>query len=209
MRTKTWIAVLAFGVGLAAGWTAATRLEAQQTGIKRTLLLKTELTGIDGREVYLGTAEIAPGASAGRHFHDGHEIGYVLEGAALFEVEGQAPRTLAPGDHYHVDAGKRHDARNTGTAPAKILGSTDRKASLSRPHSVTPTLAFVGLGAMGGRMAKRLLDAGHPVVGYNRTRAKARPLVEAGMRGRGRPGRPPGRRTSCSAWSRTPRRWRR
>jgi 3-hydroxyisobutyrate dehydrogenase-like beta-hydroxyacid dehydrogenase len=43
-------------------------------------------------------------------------------------------------------------------------------------------LGFIGLGAMGGRMAKRLLDAGHPVVGYNRTRAKAEPLAAAGMR---------------------------
>jgi quercetin dioxygenase-like cupin family protein len=121
MMTKIWIAVLALAVGVAVGWTAATTLEAQQTGIKRTLLLKTELAGIDGREVYLGTAEIAPGASAGRHFHDGHEIGYVLDGMALFEVEGQAPVTLKPGDHYHVDAGKRHDARNTGPGPAKVL----------------------------------------------------------------------------------------
>jgi len=44
------------------------------------------------------------------------------------------------------------------------------------------TLGFVGLGAMGSRMAKRLLDAGYPVVGYNRTPAKARWLVEAGLR---------------------------
>lgn len=44
------------------------------------------------------------------------------------------------------------------------------------------TLGFVGLGAMGGRMVKRLLDAGHPVVGYNRTPARAQWLVEAGMR---------------------------
>lgn len=44
------------------------------------------------------------------------------------------------------------------------------------------TLGFVGLGAMGSRMAKRLLDAGYPVVGYNRTRAKAQWLVDAGMR---------------------------
>jgi 3-hydroxyisobutyrate dehydrogenase-like beta-hydroxyacid dehydrogenase len=44
------------------------------------------------------------------------------------------------------------------------------------------TLGFVGLGAMGGRMAKRLLDAGHPVVGYNRTPSRARWLVDAGMR---------------------------
>jgi 3-hydroxyisobutyrate dehydrogenase-like beta-hydroxyacid dehydrogenase len=42
-------------------------------------------------------------------------------------------------------------------------------------------VAFVGLGAMGGRMARRLLDAGHPVVGYNRTAARAASLVSAGL----------------------------
>ncbi len=42
-------------------------------------------------------------------------------------------------------------------------------------------LGFVGLGVMGGRMAKRLLDAGHTVTGYNRTRSKADWLLEAGM----------------------------
>jgi 3-hydroxyisobutyrate dehydrogenase-like beta-hydroxyacid dehydrogenase len=35
---------------------------------------------------------------------------------------------------------------------------------------------------MGGRIAKRLLDAGHRVTGYNRTPAKARWLVDAGLR---------------------------
>jgi 3-hydroxyisobutyrate dehydrogenase-like beta-hydroxyacid dehydrogenase len=44
------------------------------------------------------------------------------------------------------------------------------------------TLGFVGLGAMGSRMALRLLGAGHPLVGYNRTAAKAEPLVAAGMK---------------------------
>src|SRR5437870_3099880 len=43
-------------------------------------------------------------------------------------------------------------------------------------------LGFVGLGAMGGRVTKRLLDAGHTVTGYNRTKSKARWLLEAGMR---------------------------
>src|SRR2546426_1068828 len=43
------------------------------------------------------------------------------------------------------------------------------------------TLGFVGLGTMGGRMAKRLLDAGRRVVGYNRTPEKARALVAAGL----------------------------
>lgn len=42
-------------------------------------------------------------------------------------------------------------------------------------------LGFVGLGKMGGRVAKRLLDAGHSVIGYNRTRSKAQWLLDAGM----------------------------
>jgi 3-hydroxyisobutyrate dehydrogenase-like beta-hydroxyacid dehydrogenase len=43
------------------------------------------------------------------------------------------------------------------------------------------TLGFVGLGAMGGTVARRLLDAGHTVYGWNRTRDKAQPLAEQGM----------------------------
>lgn len=42
-------------------------------------------------------------------------------------------------------------------------------------------VGYVGLGVMGGRIAKRLLDAGHQVVGYNRTPAKAEWLVAAGL----------------------------
>jgi len=44
------------------------------------------------------------------------------------------------------------------------------------------TLGYIGLGAMGSRVVKRLLDAGHTVVGYNRTKAKAQWLLDAGMR---------------------------
>jgi len=43
------------------------------------------------------------------------------------------------------------------------------------------TLGFVGLGAMGARMARRLLDAGYGLWGYNRTASKAAELVRAGM----------------------------
>ena len=42
-------------------------------------------------------------------------------------------------------------------------------------------LGFVGLGLMGSRIVKRLLAAGHQVSGYNRTRAKAESLIQAGM----------------------------
>ncbi len=43
-------------------------------------------------------------------------------------------------------------------------------------------LGFVGLGLMGGQFVKRLLEKGHVVTGYNRTRSKAQWLEQAGMR---------------------------
>lgn len=42
-------------------------------------------------------------------------------------------------------------------------------------------LGYVGLGVMGGQMADRLMQKGHTVTGYNRTRSKAEWLIERGM----------------------------
>lgn len=42
------------------------------------------------------------------------------------------------------------------------------------------TVAVIGLGAMGSRIAVRLLEAGHDVVVWNRTAAKAEPLLARG-----------------------------
>ncbi|HEY6491267.1 MAG: NAD(P)-dependent oxidoreductase [Terracidiphilus sp.] len=43
-------------------------------------------------------------------------------------------------------------------------------------------IAFLGIGAMGAPMARRLLGAGHEVKVWNRTRARAEALVAAGAR---------------------------
>ena len=43
-------------------------------------------------------------------------------------------------------------------------------------------MGFVGLGVMGSRMVDRLLEKGHTVTGYNRTRAKAQWLIDRGMK---------------------------
>jgi 3-hydroxyisobutyrate dehydrogenase-like beta-hydroxyacid dehydrogenase len=42
------------------------------------------------------------------------------------------------------------------------------------------TVGFIGLGGMGSRMARRLLEAGHEVVVWNRTPERAAELVELG-----------------------------
>ncbi|MDQ6878496.1 MAG: NAD(P)-dependent oxidoreductase [Candidatus Dormibacteraeota bacterium] len=43
-------------------------------------------------------------------------------------------------------------------------------------------VGFLGLGAMGAAIVRRLLEAGHQVTGWNRSEAKAAPLSALGMR---------------------------
>jgi 3-hydroxyisobutyrate dehydrogenase-like beta-hydroxyacid dehydrogenase len=43
-------------------------------------------------------------------------------------------------------------------------------------------LGFIGLGVMGGNMVARLMEKGHSVAGYNRTRSKAQGLIDKGMK---------------------------
>ena len=43
-------------------------------------------------------------------------------------------------------------------------------------------LGFIGLGVMGGNMVSRLLEKGHTVIGFNRTRSKAQWLIDKGMK---------------------------
>ena len=112
---------LLLGLVLGAGSMELLHAQQQGGGIKRTALQKADLVDIAGREVIMGTAEIPPGGSAGRHTHFGTEVGYVLEGTARFEVDGQPARELKPGDSYLVEAGKAHDAKVTSSGAAKVL----------------------------------------------------------------------------------------
>jgi 3-hydroxyisobutyrate dehydrogenase-like beta-hydroxyacid dehydrogenase len=43
-----------------------------------------------------------------------------------------------------------------------------------------PRLGFIGLGAMGGRMSRRLLKAGYPLIGYDTNPERLAACVEAG-----------------------------
>lgn len=48
-------------------------------------------------------------------------------------------------------------------------------------------VGFAGLGAMGAGIAQQLLDAGYAVVGWNRTKERAQPLLDSGMGWAGTP----------------------
>ena len=81
------------GLALAIAAAFAVTASGQAPGIKRTLLQRTDVG--ENREAILGLAEIAAGAAAGRHTHPGIELGYVVEGSASLEIEGETPKRRA------------------------------------------------------------------------------------------------------------------
>ena len=95
---------------------------AQQPGFSRTMLQKGDIS-IPGREAVQVRAEFEPGAAAGRHIHPGEELGYILDGTLVLEVEGKTPVTLNAGDYFFVPAGIVHDGRNGGSGKAKVLAT--------------------------------------------------------------------------------------
>src|SRR5438034_756035 len=85
-------------------------LAAQQTPFKRTILQQVDIS-VPGREVVTAIGEFQPGASAGRHTHAGEEVGYILEGTVVVEIEGKPPMTLGSGKAFVIPAGAIHNAK--------------------------------------------------------------------------------------------------
>lgn len=100
---------------------AAGALLAQASGLTRTLVGRADVS-VPGREAVVARVEVAPGARAGRHTHPGDEISYLLEGETELLIDGQPPRTVKAGESFVIPAGVVHDAHNTGSAPARLVG---------------------------------------------------------------------------------------
>ena len=113
-RTFSIGAALVLGVAAAAG--------AQQAGFTRSAVQDQPLSA-PSRHAVQARAEFAPGVAAGRHTHPGEELGYVLEGTLLLEVDGQPPRTVNAGEAYFVPAGMVHDGKNIGSGTAKVFAT--------------------------------------------------------------------------------------
>src|SRR5579863_8591060 len=107
--------------GALAAAVALSALFAQPTGIQRTIVHRADVS-VPGREAVIARVQVAPGGHAGRHTHPGDEISYVVEGEGEILIEGQPPRKVKAGDGFVIPAGAKHDARNTGTAPLKMVG---------------------------------------------------------------------------------------
>ncbi len=109
-------------VGIYLGVIGNQILHAQPEPIERTVLLKTDLVGMEGKEAILALAEIAPGAATGKHTHPGYEFAYVLEGSGSLEIEGKPSIPLIAGNAIYQPSTQVHRGVNgSSTAPLKIF----------------------------------------------------------------------------------------
>jgi len=114
---------LTLAVGVALGMVGSHVLHAQQEPIKRTVLVKTDLEGMEGKEAILFLADLTPGAVGGKHYHPGTELFYAVEGAFTHEPEGKSSVTLKQGQAGINPHKGVHYIRNaSATEPARILG---------------------------------------------------------------------------------------
>ena len=111
-------AMMVFAIAIGS-WAVSGARAQQEPGFTRTILQTRDL-GTPGRVAVMARVEFQPGAVIGRHTHPGEEIGYVLEGTLVLEVEGKPPVTLKAGESYFIEAGRVHGGRN-GNTPASVL----------------------------------------------------------------------------------------
>ena len=108
-------------VGLTAALGAGL-LYAQAPGFKRIPVQDQDLS-IPGRHAVQAKAEFDPGGAVGRHTHPGEELGIVLEGSIVLEVDGQAPRTLKAGDSIFIPMGVIHAAKNAASGKSVVFST--------------------------------------------------------------------------------------
>jgi quercetin dioxygenase-like cupin family protein len=121
-----WIAGVArrwsvpMAVGIVIGAAAMQGLHAQAPPVARSVLLKTDLTGVEGKEVYMTLIEAQPGAGFPAHTHSGDEYLFVIEGA-IDTFVGEQKGSVQAGGVFHAPREKLHGGTVNAGAKARLL----------------------------------------------------------------------------------------
>lgn len=78
---------------------------------------------MDDWQVTVSEVEFPPGRTGRVHHHAGFVLAYVLEGAILSKVSGQAEKTYHQGEMFFEPPGSTHEVSNNAseTVPARLL----------------------------------------------------------------------------------------
>jgi quercetin dioxygenase-like cupin family protein len=118
MNRTLVIAIATFVAGTILGVTVSqVTAQTQIRAVKLTQLLKTGLSGCEGKEVTVSIIEAGAGSSP-RHYHPGDSFTYVLEGSQLHETEGMQTKVQV-GDVIYDKAGEIHQTETI--TPVKLL----------------------------------------------------------------------------------------
>ncbi len=89
--------------------------------VKRTELGRAPVSGDATREIVMQLVEVPPGATSRRHFHNGEEAYYVIEGGSA-QMPGQAPKERPTGERGINKRGVPHAGYTVvGDKTLKIL----------------------------------------------------------------------------------------
>jgi quercetin dioxygenase-like cupin family protein len=80
-----------------------------------TVLLKSDIPGMPGKELQITRTVYPPGAVNTKHYHTSQAVFYIIEGSAVFQEQGHPPVTLKAGDVLHVKPGTTHGHWNAST----------------------------------------------------------------------------------------------
>ena len=117
-------------VFLALAGAASVQADGYTGNIQVRTLLRTDTTSIGQRIEYpkVGHAEVTgievvvpPGGETGWHRHPVPGYGLILEGVLTLESADGKVQTLSPGEAFAEMVGVRHNGRNLGTEPVRLV----------------------------------------------------------------------------------------
>jgi quercetin dioxygenase-like cupin family protein len=120
----------------AQGGHATSTPSAQPEPVKRTVHVRSDLEGLEGKEAVMFLAELEPAAVGGKHYHPGTELFYVVDGIFAHQPDGKPPTTLKAGEAAFNPFRSVHTVSNPSqTERAKVVGCliTEKGQPLSVP----------------------------------------------------------------------------
>lgn len=108
LKTRSFVIAALVPLALLASGSTFSQDSKPSVEVKRNILDRYPQSGVDGKEIVVGTAEFPKGGAIGYHTHPGDEAGYVLKGSFILKVQGQPDRPLKAGDHFFNARGTVH-----------------------------------------------------------------------------------------------------
>jgi len=133
MKPASAFALLAFTLAASSTTPAQDGKAAAAPEAKRTILGRHDQSGVDGKEIILGTADLPPGTTIGWHVHPGDESSYLVRGTTTLKVRGEPDRVLKAGDHFFIPRGTVHSVTSAEGATAVSSWILDKGKPLAEP----------------------------------------------------------------------------